>query len=71
MRQGVEIKQLEKDKLKYVQLLAAHYRRIEGLEKGPQRDDVVKDILVCKRKIFHINEKLIELKGDEFGPYLE
>lgn len=69
LKRQTEIEKLEKDKLKHVQMLASHYQRIEGLPKGPQRDSVVKDILECKQKIFEINERLVELKGDEFGPF--
>ncbi|MDH6365013.1 hypothetical protein M2139_002014 [Enterococcus sp. PF1-24] len=65
MREDKEIQKLEKDKMKYVQKLAAHYQRIEGLPNGAQRDAVVKDILECKQIIFKINDQLMDLKTRE------
>lgn len=71
MNKETEISALEEEKLKYVQTLAAHYREFEGMNDNPQRDVIVKEILRCKEKIFSINERLVELKGDEFGPFAE
>lgn len=54
----VNEKELQKEKMKQVQLLAAYYQVIHRLPYGPQRDQMIRDILSCKDKIKKINQQL-------------
>ncbi|MGC6769688.1 hypothetical protein ACYSNR_15250 [Enterococcus sp. LJL128] len=52
---------LQKEKMKNVQLLAAYYQVVNRLPKGDKRDQMIRDILVCKDKIKKINQQLTEI----------
>lgn len=62
MKQHSKKEQLEKEKMRNVQLLAAHYQRVEELPLGAERDRVIREILRCRNAIFSINTQLRELE---------
>ncbi|MHC5229374.1 hypothetical protein ACYSNW_13935 [Enterococcus sp. LJL99] len=55
---------LQKDKMKQVQLLAVYYQSLKQLPNGEKRDQVIREILVCKNAISKINQQLTELATD-------
>ena len=55
---------LQKDKMKQVQLLAVYYQNLKQLPNGTKRDQVIREILVCKNTISKINQQLTELAAD-------
>lgn len=65
MKKEHEIAKIEKEKMRYVQLLATHYQRVEELDIGEERDAVVRQILLCRNEIFKINKELVKLKTDQ------
>ena len=58
----ITIEILQKEKMKYVQLLATYYQLMVGLTFGYKRDQLIKKILINKYKIKKINDKLTKLK---------
>lgn len=52
---------LQKDKMKHVQLLAVYYQSLKQLPNGEKRDQVIREILICKNAISKINQQLTEL----------
>ncbi|MGM0124161.1 hypothetical protein IGI37_001535 [Enterococcus sp. AZ194] len=69
MQENRQIDQLKKDKMKYVQRLAAYYQQIDSVEVGEKRDQIIKEILNNRQEIFSINKQLEELekKSEESG----
>ncbi|EOL46102.1 hypothetical protein RV11_GL001172 [Enterococcus phoeniculicola] len=67
MQDKRQIDQLKKDKMKYVQRLAAYYQQIDSMELGEKRDQVIKEILSNRQEIFSINKQLeaLEQHSDE------
>ena len=67
MQDKRQIDQLKKDKMKYVQRLAAYYQQIDSMEIGEKRDQVIKEILNNRQEIFSINKQLegLEPPSDE------
>ncbi|KAF1296578.1 hypothetical protein BAU15_14645 [Enterococcus sp. JM4C] len=62
MQDNRQIDQLKKDKMKYVQRLAAYYQQIDSIDIGEKRDNIIKEILSNRQEIFSINKQLEELE---------
>lgn len=54
--------QLQEEKMKQVQLLAAYYQVVDRLSSGEQRDQAIKHVLACKNQINQINQQLSDLE---------